>query len=148
MNTKIYHSAIRCLARRAHHSEELRKKLIQKGASKSDVEEVIQKLLALRYLNDQLYIQNYIFDSLLRKPQSLRVIKQKLRLRGVPQSQIEPEISQYEATEEERAQKALSKKRAALKGYSPLQQKQKIARFLASRGFNREVVVKVTKKLL
>lgn len=52
MNRALYDQALRLLGRRAHGSEELRRKLARR-ASPAEVEEVIHRLRQRRYLDDQ-----------------------------------------------------------------------------------------------
>ena len=140
MNNKLLNSAIRALSRRAYHSEEMKAKLLQKDATLEEVKEVIAKLHGYKYLNDAAYIENYIQDQLRRKPQSVRLSKQKLLQKGVPAEQINPVIQKFEPSELERAMTALGKKERALRSASPLQRKQKLSRFLASRGFQSDTI--------
>lgn len=140
MNNKLLNSAIRALSRRAYHSEEMKAKLLQKDATLEEVKEVIAKLHGYKYLNDAAYIENYIQDQLRRKPQSVRLSKQKLLQKGVPAEQINPVIQKFEPSELERAMTALAKKTKTLRSASPLQRKQKLSRFLASRGFHGDTI--------
>lgn len=160
---RIFNYACWLLARRRYSQSDLTKKLQKKFPEQSEEnEKIIQLFLKKKYLDDQQYATLFIHEQLNRKPQGLRTIKQKLRQKGIS----EPLLSQVFAaattttnqySEDTLIQKALSKKIILLnkmrsKGdpdsHSPLSQqkiKQKLYRFLASRGFSPGAIMKALK---
>lgn len=142
---KLLDYAVRLLARRNYHSVQLRKKLLQKGiGSKDEVEGVLSKLKEYKYIDDESFIEYYIKDQLTLRPQGTRKIRTKLFQKGIHGDAVEKELSKYESTELERAKKALKKKDATLYEESPFKRREKLFRFLISRGFT----IAITKEAL
>ncbi len=146
--------AVWLLARRRYHTAELQQKImLKKNATLEETEGIIHKLEEYKYINDQEYLSLFIRDQLQRKPQGIRLIKQRLLQKGIPAEQIEAAIAQYHnpAIELEQAQKALQQKiktlhtATAKAGHSatPQQQKAKLYRFLAGRGFSPQTILKL-----
>lgn len=143
---ELLNYAVWLLARRPYHTAELRKKIVQKKkVTIEEAEGVIHKLETYKYLNDKEYLSLFIRDQLNRKPQGLALIKQKLLQKGIPKGQIESALALQSSPELEleQAQKAIRKKLQTLKAASPLQKKQKIYRFLISRGFSQGLILKI-----
>ncbi|MCA9374120.1 regulatory protein RecX [Candidatus Peregrinibacteria bacterium] len=133
---KLLDYAVRLLARRNYHSVQLQKKLSQKGiGSEEEIEQTISKLREYKYINDEAFIEYYIKDQLTLRPQGTRKVRTKLFEKGIHGDTVEKELAKYESTELERAKKALKKKEALLQEESPFKRKEKLFRFLISRGF-------------
>ena len=75
------------------------------------------------------YSHQNIANSIQIKPHTLLFEK------GIHGDTVEKELAKYESTELERAKKALKKKEALLQEESPFKRKEKLFRFLISRGF-------------
>ena len=153
-NKQILAYAYAVLARRRMTVHEIRQKLHKRFPDfPEESEEIIKKFLALHYLDDAEYIQLFIKNQLLRKPQGIRSIKQKLQLKGLSKELIEKNLKACTdadapaVNELELAKQAATKKLRTLKANSPLQQKQKIFRFLSSRGFNQDTIFRALKSL-
>lgn len=143
---KLYNYAVRLLARRNYHSVTLREKLTKKEVGTGeDIEKVIGRLEELRYINDEDYLRYYINDQLTLRPQGIRLVRQKLMRRGIQGDQVEKELEKHHYREKERAQKAAQKKEKLLKELPLHEKKQKLFRFLASRGFDFETIQKVVR---
>lgn len=65
---------------------------VPQSEQQMQIDRVIQQLFALKYLDDAAFAKNFIAAELRRKPQSLRLIKQKLVQKGLSSEQIENAI--------------------------------------------------------
>lgn len=138
---KLLDYAVRLLARRNYHSVQLRKKLTQKGiGTNEDIEEVLSKLEEYKYINDEAFIEYYIKDQLTLRPQGTRKVRTRLFQKGIHGDTVEKELAKYEATELDRAKQAMHKKEKTLTEESEFKRREKIFRFLISRGFTIPIV--------
>jgi|GEM_PF-570494 len=142
MKKKIFNYACWLLARRRYSVSEFRSKLEKKYPEQSELTtEIVENFLIKKYLDDNEYTLLFLREQLNRKPQGLRMIKQKLRQKGINETTISNVFNDQLVDENELIQKALAKK-ANIKAKSPLQKKQKLFRFLASRGFSSDGIMK------
>lgn len=140
---KIFAYACFILARRRYSVSEFRGKLEKKFPDRpEDVTQIIDLFLDRKYLDDSEYARIYILDQLARKPQGLRLIKQKLRQKGINETTLSGTFQEQIYDEDDLIQQALGKKEKILKSATPQQKKQKLFRFLISRGFGYENIMK------
>jgi len=124
--------ALDALARRDHASEELRKKLLDKGYDEGVVAGVLERLLAEHLLDDARYIDQFVAYHAARGQGPMRV-RAQLRQIGLAADLVEASIAAYPDWIEQ-VQAARKKKfGAALPAHYPDKQRQ--SRFLAYRGF-------------
>lgn len=169
LEKQLLQYAIRLLARRNYPTDEIHKKLklraekihtrtdetVHTDIIENSIERVIGRLIQLNYLNDAFFAKNYLEAELRRKPQSLRLIKNKLQQKGIFSDVINQTIVAHQEqnlqnqsdpeTPEEitLAKLALQKKIKTLKYSNKKQQKEKLFRFLAARGFSTGTILKV-----
>jgi regulatory protein len=138
-------SAGRLLSRRQHTVSELGAKLAKREFPKTVINEVVSLLSERKFLDDVNFAELY-FNELTAKGLGLTRIRLAMRKRGVP-----PEISNevlsrgFSADDEaRRAAEALKKRHLFFDREKDLnKRKQKMFRYLASRGFSSAVIVKV-----
>lgn len=138
-------SAGRLLSRRQHTVSELRGKLAGREFAKPVIDEVVSLLVSRKFLDDANFAESY-FNELTAKGLGLTRIRLAMRKRGVP-----PDISNevlgrgFSADDEaQRASEALKKRRLFFDREKDLnKRKQKIFRYLASRGFSPSVICKI-----
>ncbi|MDB6087193.1 MAG: hypothetical protein JWN43_5074 [Gammaproteobacteria bacterium] len=125
-------AALDALARRDHASEELRRKLLDKGYDSAVVGEVIERLSAEKLLDDRRYVEAFVVAHAGRGQGPIRVSGELLRM-GLPDELVEGSIETY-GDWVAQLQKARQKKFGAA---IPTQyaERQRQARFLAYRGF-------------
>lgn len=140
-----FNAAVRLLSRRRYHSAEVSNKLRLKGYPESEIIGAIKRLKDFNYLNDSEYLSLYISDQLRFKPQSKRLIRQKLILKGINKDEVEEVLSNIRINEKDQAEMAFQKKIKTVKTGTPQQQKEKIQRFLASRGFTPAIIIETVK---
>jgi len=133
--------AVTLLAKRRYSVAEITKKLSSKKIwSKEEIQEVIDKLLNLKYLNDAEYVSLYIDDQLRRKPQGIKIVKMNLKNKGLDSALVNKIILEKEGSEllDEVAniRKLIEKKESKLSKFPTEKRKEKLYRFLISRGFS------------
>ncbi|MFA5829370.1 MAG: regulatory protein RecX [Candidatus Gracilibacteria bacterium] len=119
-------------------------------ANPEDITKIIQRLTELGYLNDEDFARIYIGSSLRRKPQGLRLLEMNLRQKGIDESTFATALKlasvENQFDESDLAQDAADKKLRTLSKLPPNKQKEKLYRFLASRGFSMDSIMKVLNK--
>ena len=142
-NKIIFNYACELLARRRYSITEFRSKLEKKFPDQVDATTQVMELI-----NDRKNLDHnqdttlYIRQQLRRKPQGLRLIKQKLRQKGISETTLSGVFREQLIDEEELIREAVIKKSKTIKTDDPLKKKQKLFRFLASRGFGHEGIMK------
>ena len=81
-----YDKALKLLSIREHTEKELRKKLLDKGCSKDDVDTVIEKLISEGSLSEQRFAETYIRSRLRKTPEGKEILRMRLREKGSPAS--------------------------------------------------------------
>jgi len=125
-------AALDALARRDHASEELRKKLLNKGYDEGVVAGVLERLLAEHLLDDARYIDQFVAYHAARGQGPMRV-RAQLRQIGLAADLVEASIAAYPDWIEQVRAARKKKFGAALPAHYPDKQRQ--SRFLAYRGF-------------
>jgi regulatory protein len=145
--------SLRYLGRRRRTVKEVHDKLIQREFSPHTVEAVIAHLTELRFLNDVEFSKALVHDIQLRKPSGRKLLRQKLRLKGVSPSVIEDVLNEVASEQEEEdlameeAQKLMRRYSASRKTIEQGKQEQRLAQHLARRGFHWATIVPVVKKV-
>lgn len=140
MDSSHYKYIIWLLARRSYHSVQLREKLKKRGASPPEIEKILTQLKEQKFINDDQYIQSYIRDQLARKPQGIRKLRARLLQKGIKGPAVDRHLNAAAPQEPDLAAAALEKKLKTLEKVPPQQKKEKLYRFLASRGFNADTI--------
>ena len=140
-------TALRILTRRDHSRYELIRKLKQRGFGREDIDEALSSCERLDYINDERTARIYI-RQLKRKGYGKKRIQLELRkkgLRGDPITSI-VEASVSEADEREAAERIVKKNLKRFEREKDLQKRRdKIYRFLLTRGYSREVITETIK---
>lgn len=134
------------LARRDHTEHEVRTKLGRKGFIEQQVDEAVAWLKRHKLLNDERFAQVFVESTLIMKPVGPRWFIHKLRQKGVRAEFIEPAVYGVidDAKEAELAMEAGQAWRRR-QGERPLDRRDRdrLMRFLVSRGFSYEAAVAV-----
>ena len=138
----IKDTALRYLASRPRTCGEMKNFLRQKGFEEPEIDDIIDHLRNLRYLDDLEYCRQY-FDYAFGKGKGLFRVKRELEEKGVENSTIQIAFEDYEAeeTEFERAKKQAEKIAAG----KPADQKLagRIGRRLSSLGYSSELIYRI-----
>ena len=138
-------TAVRLLTRRDHTSLEILQKLGQRGFGGSVIDRVLAECRSLDYIDDERTARIYI-DQLVRRGFGFRRIRVELRKKGLTGERFESIINERrtEIDEREIARKVMLKKMKSLEGVKdPQKRKEKMYRFLYSRGFETTTISEV-----
>jgi regulatory protein len=141
----VREQAWRFLARREHSQNELRSKLLRKSLDSDIVEQIISDLIRKDYINDERFARLLIIDEVVLKSNGPLLIKNKLRSKGVQQEIFEPLIKELYPEEKQldNCKKLGEKKHQTLKKLDPPEQKKRLIRFLAQRGYTWDIIEKL-----
>ncbi len=139
ISVRMEASAFRILAVRSHPRAELRRKLRQRSFPHDRIEDLLDRLASLGYLNDAEAARNWVTRRVRARPMGRRLMVQELKSLGLSDSIIEDTISQaYEnGVELEHARRAADKRLKGLGGKDKL--RDRLLRFLQGRGFSAQI---------
>lgn len=141
-------TAVRILTRRNHSCHELRTKLVRKGISREVAAEVQAACERLNYLDDRRMARFYV-DELRAKGYGSHFVQKAMRTKGFAQELIDSILGQArpESDELETARRALEKKQRTFeREKDPGKRREKIYRYLYSRGFSSSVIAALTRR--
>ena len=156
---KFYNKALRFLSYRPRSEKEIRDKLKGKssfakaseGQEKQRLEEiinlVIQKLKKNNFLNDEEFVRWWIEQRTNFKPRSLKLIKIELGQKGIDKDLIDQVIDDLRLTIDDlsSAKKLVEKREKKYKDLPKEEKFQKVARYLASKGFSYDIIKEIFK---
>jgi len=147
---RAINKALKYLSYRARSVKETKVYLTKKGYSEDIIDGVIKYLRERDYLNDLVYAKMWIEDRKERKLFGRNRIRSELILKGIDSNLIEEELAKLylEEDEEGKAFKVAEKQLKKYKEFDNSTKKRKLYRYLANRGFNPEVSIKVCERLL
>jgi regulatory protein len=132
-----FDSAVKMLASRTNDSVSLNQKLRNKGFDLAEIEQALLRVKSLGYFDDVSFAKGRAFTQL-KKGFSAASVAQKLEQEGRDSSVVSRVASELNSTDEERAKQLLSKRKLT---------KAKAIRLLASRGYDEDLVFKLTEDL-
>lgn len=152
MAASAYDYALNLLTTRPYSARNLRRKLVQRGFSITDVDAAMERLLGNGLVDDERYAAQFARGRLLGPGLSKRRIRQQLYQRGIAgeiadraiESVIEEESVDLEAIVEKDARK----KTASLAGLEPFVVRRRLYAHLARRGYDIDEINAVLKKVL
>lgn len=134
-------AAFAMLARRVHSEKETRDKLRKKKFPPETIDKVIARLYEMNLLNDSQFAGALVRDKLKRAPIGKSALKSKLLQKGVAKETIDAVLNETDLKSEELCSKAAERKLKTLaKEPDAQKRKQKLAQFLARRGFEWETI--------
>ena len=137
--------SLRLLAVRAHCERDLINKLRQRKFNSKTINTVIQECKRLDFIDDKKFAQEYT-NELLDRGNGLKMIKAKLIAKGIQTSMIDEVMSGLCSSENEfeAAKTAFRKKAPSLKKETdPGKKKEKMFRYLFSKGFSYDIIQQV-----
>lgn len=142
-------TALKIIERSYKTKKEMIKRLLEKGYALEEVNETLKFLEEYNFINDESYTKAFINDR--KKTQGKQKIKYALKNKGVSDEIIKEELSKLDMEKEKENANIL-----ALKKYNILikresdkyKLKEKIIRFLISRGYNYEVAKDAVNEIL
>jgi len=147
MNSKetAYECASKYLANRMHTETEVRDKLISKGFKQTEVDNTIDELKMLRYIDDYQYSLSFIEYSIGKNRGSLR-IKSELLEKGVIEQIVDETLDEYkEENLINELDLAMEYAKSMCNNCSGIDEKlvAKVSRSLSNKGFNTDTIYKV-----
>ena len=134
--------AFRILAARSRSEKEVRDRLLEAGYPEVITEKIIARCRELGFLNDTEFAFRYAEDRLRNRPMSQEMLKRELMSRGIGEELADRAADKaFAQTDElELARKLVSQKIKRWRGEPKDKAREKMARFLVSRGFGWEIV--------
>lgn len=132
-------TAVKFLSLKYRCEKEVRSKLESQGFDYEDIEDAIEELKSMGYINDKIYAQKYVHDRIMLKPKSKKFLKNELKNKGVSEDIIDEVLSDWDVDEDAVAF-GLAKRKFGK--YNVRDQKiiKKIYSFLSHRGYNFETI--------
>lgn len=149
---RIRNTALRLLTRKPYTVAELENKLTAKFPEDTAlVTQVIKECQRIKLLNDLQYAQEYVRYRLATSPRGKFSLRLELQKKGVPPDIISQVLETLFAEGEE-VKNALAvatrKQQSFVTNLPKKKQKEKLFRFLSSRGFSKDVVFQVLEEVL
>ncbi|MFL5489593.1 MAG: regulatory protein RecX [Gemmatimonadaceae bacterium] len=147
-----YNYALSLLSARPYSTQALRRKLVQKEYSRSEVDETIDRLLQNGLLNDARYAEQYARSKIVTTGASKRRLQQDLYRKGIKgdlaTKAIATVIEQEEIDPAAVIERVAKKKLAQLGDLEPLVLRRRLFAFLARRGYDLDEIKSVVSRLV
>ena len=146
----VLEKAMDFLALRPLSTSELRSKLSSSDRyTQKEIEEALETCRRRGYLNDTLLASDtaqYLSSS----GKGSRLIRQKLRARGIPEEELTQALEEITPENESEAARSAAegKLRLLVREKDPGKKREKLFRFLISRGFTPEVTAKTVREMV
>lgn len=139
--------ALKFLGYRARSEAEVRAKLIQSGFSAKIVEPTLEKLRALKLLDDEAFARSFTQGKIENRGYGPLRLERELRRKGVAQTLIRRTLDEAFGTEEgkERA-RALLEKRFRGKDLGEAKNLRRAVSFLQRRGYRNAVIAEIVRQ--
>ena len=143
-------AALRLLSYRPRSRAELVRRLKTKGFAREIIDQVIEQLERLGYVDDAAYARSLAQNLAESGRFGPRAIRAKLRQRGLPADVVREAMEEAveEMDEYEAARQLAERRLQRLRGIDPFKQKQRLYSFLMRRGFSPEIVRDVLESVL
>jgi regulatory protein len=138
--------AARLLALRPRSEAEMRTYLAEKEIAPPVIELAVERLQALGYLDDRAFAAFWVRERTTFKPISPRALKFELQQKGVPADIIVDALADLDSADS--AERAARSRLSRLRGCSRRQFRDKLASFLAGRGFGYDDIRATTRLLI
>ncbi|MDV2988967.1 MAG: regulatory protein RecX [Dehalogenimonas sp.] len=140
-----FQAAVRLLAHRARTETEMRQRLTRKKFEPETVDRVIDRLKQSGLIDDAAFARAWSDSRSFASPRSTYVIKQELRLKGIPVDTAEAAVEDLDDAAS--AMKAAAGRAGRLANLPAEEAKQKLADFLRRRGFGWELTRQTLEQL-
>lgn len=133
--------SLKLLQRAAQTEAGLRQKLSRRGFEDAVIDATVAKLQKLHFIDDQKFAHDYVAYRSRTSPLGRYHLKAKLLQKGIAKELAKQVTDTISAEEELALARTLATKRQrTLMRFEPEDRKQKLARFLAARGFSSPTV--------
>ena len=143
---QIFDYSLRLLARRAYSVAEIRRKLIEKGwTDENAINETLEKLAKLKFLNDEKFAEEFVASKLRRKPVGKHLLIKNLREKQINEETIKNTL---EKIDEKKLIKEAIQKRLRVRGHpKTLKELKNLQDYLIRQGFDFELIYESISKL-
>lgn len=142
---KFYNNSLRFLSYRPRSEKEIRDYLAKKKASISLINSIVKKLKEQKFLDDLEFARWFIRSKSSTNPKAARIIKIELRRKGIAEEIIDGLLAFIDDLTA--AKELVSKKKGKYKTLDKKEMYQKLASFLARRGFSWDTIKEALKQL-
>ncbi|MDO8685652.1 MAG: regulatory protein RecX [Clostridiales bacterium] len=139
-------SATTLLSTRLRSSGEIRERLLLEGFKEMTIEDVVNDLVDIGYINDRLFAAKYVHDRNRSKPRPQKILKQELMAKGVDDEAIEEALYDYKQDDQMTAHSLVKRKYGK---YDSTDEKilRRIFYFLRSRGYDENTIEAVVNEI-
>jgi len=146
---KAMDMAVKYLSFKSRTSSEMVKYLKKKDTDEQIITEVMQKLSEYRYIDDQVYLRNYVENNRHLNYYGSRRMIQDLKKRGISDTLLLTLADLLPSEEEYRCGEMVAKKQLrALTGQTSVQKKKKLYDKLGRMGYPTEMVLEIIRTLV
>jgi regulatory protein len=138
--------AVKYISYKFRSKKEVSDKLLEEGYEENVVENVLEELAGMGYINDKIYAQKYIFDRSKLKPKSSKLLKLELGIKGIKSEIVDEILLDYEIDDNLVAE-GLARRKFGKYDITDEKVVRKIQSFLQHRGFDYEIINKTLKDL-
>ncbi len=135
---------LRLLSYRLRSEEELRRRLADKRYNRNAIESALARLRELGYLDDEVFARYWAETRQVQRPRSRRLLASELRSRGIDKETAEQATA--DVSDEEAAYLAASGRLRTLRGQEYQAFRERLGRFLTSRGFSYDIARQVIER--
>lgn len=144
---RLLQYAIWLISKKRYTCLEIQKKLQQffkkrELQDESAPEKVTDRLKELRYLDDEKFAKDYVSDRVRFHPRGKFLLKRELKQKGISPEIATNILNNEEVDELEMAMELLQKRKFNPSEELSQKEKARVYRFLASKGFNKEIIYK------
>ena len=146
-STKALEKSFRLLGIRPRSQKELEKKLKEKEFAPEIIEETIKRVKELGYLDDKKFAKAWL-ESRKLSHKGKFFVQRELKQKGVAEEIVKKTMEKYSPSDEFKSALEIAERK--IKTYRDLdkfKRKQKLAQFLARRGFSWNAITKVLEKI-
>jgi len=106
------------------------------------IRRVLDRLIELRYLDDEQYAEDYVATRVKFKPRGKFLLTKELKSKGISPDMLEKVLNKSPIDELDMALQTLQKKEKQWGDLSHFKRKEKAFRFLATKGFDTDTIYK------
>ncbi|MCH8026093.1 MAG: RecX family transcriptional regulator [Chloroflexi bacterium] len=137
-------AGLRLLSYRLRSEEELRRRLTGKKFKRNAIDSALARLRELGYLDDEAFARYWAETRQAQRPRSRRLLASELRSRGIDKETAEQATA--DVSDVDAAYLAASGKLRALRGQQYQAFRERLGRFLTSRGFGYDIARQVIER--
>lgn len=139
-------AAIRYLSLKLRCEREVRRKLQEEGYDAEIIDNSVEELKSIGYINDRMYAQKFVFDRSKLKPKAKKLIKFELLSKRIEETIIDEVLDDWQVDEFSIAE-GLARRKFGKYNLGDEKVVKKIFSFLHHRGYSFELIEKLVNKL-